>query len=116
MKPELQTKLLRVLQDKRVDRLNDTNPRPVDVRILCATNQDLERAVAEARFREDLFYGSTSCTCASRRCASAARRFRCSRSSSSRPTPAPTSCGACASRPRRSGPWSPTTGRATCAS
>ncbi|MHC4939872.1 MAG: sigma 54-interacting transcriptional regulator [Planctomycetota bacterium] len=56
MKPELQTKLLRVLQDKRVDRINDTNPRPVDVRILCATNQDLERAVAEGRFREDLYY------------------------------------------------------------
>ncbi|MHC4452483.1 MAG: sigma-54 interaction domain-containing protein [Planctomycetota bacterium] len=56
MKPELQTKLLRVLQDKRVDRLNDTNPRPVDVRILCATNQELERAVAESRFREDLYY------------------------------------------------------------
>jgi len=56
MKPELQTKLLRVLQDKRVDRLNDTKARPVDVRILCATNQELERAVAESRFREDLYY------------------------------------------------------------
>jgi len=56
MKPELQTKLLRVLQDKRVDRLNDTRPRRVDVRIVCATNQDLSRMVSEGRFREDLFY------------------------------------------------------------
>jgi transcriptional regulator with PAS, ATPase and Fis domain len=56
MKQELQAKLLRVLEDKRVDRINDTAPRPVDVRILVATNQHLERLVAEGRFREDLFY------------------------------------------------------------
>jgi Nif-specific regulatory protein len=56
MKPELQAKLLRVLEDKRVDRINDTAPRPVDVRILVATNQNLGRLVSEGRFREDLFY------------------------------------------------------------
>jgi Nif-specific regulatory protein len=56
LKPELQAKLLRVLEDKRVDRINDTVSRPVDVRILVATNQDLPRLVAEGRFREDLYY------------------------------------------------------------
>jgi len=56
MKPELQAKLLRVLEDKRVDRINDTAPRPIDVRILVATNQNLGRLVGDGRFREDLFY------------------------------------------------------------
>jgi Nif-specific regulatory protein len=56
MKPELQAKLLRVLEDKRVDRINDTASRAVDVRILVATNQNLGRLVGEGRFREDLFY------------------------------------------------------------
>ncbi|MCK6459145.1 MAG: sigma 54-interacting transcriptional regulator [Planctomycetes bacterium] len=56
LKQELQAKLLRVLEDKRVDRINDTAPRPVDLRILVATNQNLGRLVADGRFREDLFY------------------------------------------------------------
>jgi len=56
MKAELQAKLLRVLEDKRVDRINDTVSRPVDVRILVATNQNLGKLVAEGRFREDLYY------------------------------------------------------------
>jgi len=56
MKQELQAKLLRVLEDKRVDRINDTVSRPVDVRILVATNQNLGRLVADGRFREDLYY------------------------------------------------------------
>ncbi|MEM8884541.1 MAG: sigma 54-interacting transcriptional regulator [Planctomycetota bacterium] len=56
MKLELQSKLLRVLQDKRVDRLGGTESCAVDVRILCATNQDLDARVRDGRFREDLFY------------------------------------------------------------
>jgi len=56
LKPELQAKLLRVLQDKKVDRLHDTEPRDVDVRILVATNQNLEKLVQETRFLEDLYY------------------------------------------------------------
>jgi len=52
----LQAKLLRVLQDKRVDRLNDTVSRAIDVRIIVATNQDLTALVKQGRFREDLYY------------------------------------------------------------
>ncbi|MBI3006890.1 MAG: sigma-54-dependent Fis family transcriptional regulator [candidate division NC10 bacterium] len=52
----LQVKLLRVLQERRIERLGANRPIPVDVRVLAATNQDLERAVRERRFREDLYY------------------------------------------------------------
>ncbi len=52
----LQTKLLRVLQERRIERLGGEGSIPVDVRIVAATNQDLEAAVAQRAFREDLFY------------------------------------------------------------
>lgn len=52
----LQVKLLRVLQDHRIRRLGGTRDLPVDVRVLSATNRDIESAVAEGRFREDLYY------------------------------------------------------------
>ncbi len=56
MDPELQTRMLRVLQEKAVQRLGEDHLRPVDVRIVCATNRDPEREVAAGRFREDLYY------------------------------------------------------------
>ena len=52
----LQTKLLRVLQERRIERLGGEGSIPVDVRIVAATNQDLDGAVALRAFREDLFY------------------------------------------------------------
>jgi len=52
----VQAKILRLLQEKQIERLGGRDPIPVDVRILAATNRDLEAAVAEGRLREDLYY------------------------------------------------------------
>lgn len=52
----LQAKLLRVLQKRTVERLGSNVPRPVDVRVICATNRNLEQMVREGTFREDLYF------------------------------------------------------------
>ena len=54
--PALQVKLLRVLQDKIIERVGDPNPIRVDVRVVAATNQDLMQKIRRGQFREDLFY------------------------------------------------------------
>jgi two-component system, NtrC family, response regulator HydG len=56
MAPSTQAKLLRVLQDREFTRLGGSRPLRVDVRIVAATNRDLEREMHAGRFREDLFY------------------------------------------------------------
>lgn len=53
---QLQSKLLRVLQEGEFERLGNPQTIPVDVRVLAATNRDLEKMVEEGQFREDLFY------------------------------------------------------------
>lgn len=52
----VQAKFLRLLQERQIERIGAPNPVPVDVRIIAATNVDLEKAVQEGRFREDLYY------------------------------------------------------------
>jgi two-component system, NtrC family, response regulator len=52
----MQVKLLRFLQDQIVERIGGRKPVQVDVRIVCATNQDLDRMISDGRFREDLYY------------------------------------------------------------
>jgi DNA-binding NtrC family response regulator len=53
---ETQAKLLRVIQEKQFERIGGNQPLNVDVRIIAATNQDLETMVSQGRFREDLYY------------------------------------------------------------
>ncbi|MFH0789895.1 MAG: sigma-54 dependent transcriptional regulator [Pseudomonadota bacterium] len=52
----IQAKILRLLQEKSIERLGGREPIPVDVRIIAATNRDLEAGLVEGRFREDLYY------------------------------------------------------------
>ena len=52
----LQVKILRVLQEKCITRLGGTEPLPINARIVCATNKDLEQMVRDGKFREDLFF------------------------------------------------------------
>lgn len=56
MSPALQVKMLRVVQEKEFERIGGVKTIHVDVRVIAATNQNLEKAVAERKFREDLFY------------------------------------------------------------
>jgi formate hydrogenlyase transcriptional activator len=53
---EVQVKLLRVLQEKEIERLGNPKPIRIDVRIIAATNENLEKAVQRGKFREDLYY------------------------------------------------------------
>ena len=52
----IQAKLLRAIQERRIDRVGGSSPIPVDVRIIAISNRDLKAAVKEGKFREDLFY------------------------------------------------------------
>jgi two-component system response regulator AtoC len=51
-----QTKLLRVLQERKIERVGSSLPIKVDIRVLCATNKDLQKQVDQSKFRDDLYY------------------------------------------------------------
>jgi transcriptional regulator with PAS, ATPase and Fis domain len=53
---EVQAKLLRVLEGRKIERLGNPKPIPVNVRIVAATNRDIEKAVGDGKFRQDLYY------------------------------------------------------------
>ncbi|NLE01184.1 MAG: sigma 54-interacting transcriptional regulator [Fibrobacter sp.] len=54
--PAMQVKLLRVLQEHEIVRIGENRPRPIDVRIMAATNRNLHQLISEGKFREDLYY------------------------------------------------------------
>jgi len=56
MPPVLQAKLLRVIEERKIRPLGDTNSYPIDVRIISASNRDLKEMIHQGRFREDLYY------------------------------------------------------------
>ena len=56
MSLQTQTKLLRVLQDRKIERVGSSIPIKVDIRVICATNRDLQKQVEQNKFRDDLFY------------------------------------------------------------
>ena len=56
IRPALQAKLLRLIQEQEFERVGGTRPIRVDIRFVAATNTDLERAIKEGRFRQDLYY------------------------------------------------------------
>ena len=82
----MQVRLLRVLQERRFRASASSKPQ-ADISVVAATHQDLNKLVAEGRFREDLFYRINVIPIRCRRCASGVRTSRCSRSTSSRNTP-----------------------------
>ncbi len=78
MPPVLQSRLLRVLQEREVRRVGDNVPVSVNVRVLAATNEPLEKRLKDGTFREDIFtIASTSFPSICPICASAARMCRC---------------------------------------
>ncbi len=62
LRTDLQAKILRALQERQVDRVGGSRPVSVDVRVIAATNKDVERLVREGNFREDLYYRLTVIT------------------------------------------------------
>jgi formate hydrogenlyase transcriptional activator len=75
--PDLQTKLLRVLQEGEFERIGSAETLRVDVRVVAATNRNLHRAMEEEKFRPDLYYRWPCSRSKSRRFACAATTFRC---------------------------------------
>ena len=82
MSQKTQAKVLRVLQEQEVERLGSASTIKVDVRVIAATNKNLEEAIARASSARICSSGSTSSRSSCRRCASGAKTFRGSSSTS----------------------------------
>ena len=115
MAPDTQAKILRLLQEGTFDRLGGSEAMSADVRIIAATNQDLDSLIERGRFRKDLYYRLRGVTITCRLCASIETTSRnwpttfCSVSTDNSARPSSPF------RPRRWSCWNSMTGRETCA-
>ena len=112
-----QSKLLRVLQERSFYRVGATTPTTVDVRIVAATNRDLQRGVSEGWFREDLYFPpDRSRVPVAAAAANEPATYRSSRRSFSTRSPVKWASWYRNCQTRRFAPWWSTSGRATCGS
>src|SRR4051812_8163778 len=111
-----QAKVLRALQEGIITRVGGAKPIKVDVRVMAATNKELEEEIKGGRFREDLFYRLNVIPLYVPRCASGAKTSPCWCSTSARPSRARARSGRAPSATRRCSGCSGWTGPATCAS